>query len=197
MAVGPASSTAIGSFLIGLLGVILGSAIKILSNLKSEYQNDTHSVQNDRLSEVCNVMGQFVADAYEFMEDNSDRRAEHLSDDEKAAVAITETLDENDLSTLNTGLKEYYQPVLVYDKCRIERDRCIYCLFGSAIVGGVPPISVLLLPQIGLLSRLLNYTAIGALLLLLIGAWYFFRHYRHRSSLEEMIENQVGFRPEE
>jgi len=108
-----------GPLLLTAIGILGGFATFLLAHPKEKYGEEIPEIKQNRLSDVCNALGPVVSDSYDFASDDGDQAHEDLSSDNKATIAVTQSISApDDLPPIKEALEDFYEPEKTFQRCR-------------------------------------------------------------------------------
>lgn len=113
------SSITFASLILPAIGVIGAFITFLLEHPKNQYQGEISTIKDNRLSDVCYALGPIVSRSYDFARGDGDQVHEDLSSDDKATVAVTNTISPaEDVPLLKEAIIEFHEPEETYQRCR-------------------------------------------------------------------------------
>lgn len=158
-----------------LISAIGGLASRFFSDPRDSYREKISDIQEDRLGDVTDALGPIVSDAYLFMRDGDSNEPKELEAENRASVAVTNSIDESeDLSPVKGAINRYFYPVKAFRRCRLLYDFTGYS-FIIAVVAGVlspaieildtndviPPLALFVIVLIAFLSMFIGMVSFG------------------------------------
>lgn len=133
------SSITFASLILPAVGLVGAFITFLLEHPKDQYQGEISTIKDNRLSDVCNALGPIVSRSYDFARGNGDQVHEDLSSDNKATVAVTNTITPpDDVPLLKDAIMKFHEPEETYQRCRQIYFASYATFIISTITGAIP-----------------------------------------------------------